>query len=71
MNDWHIQSYSNVDNKWHTLSGFGFLQKSFAKGAWAMLRAFYNHKHRHRLVKGMDKNVLELVKEMGLQEVGV
>jgi hypothetical protein len=31
-------------DKWHTLTGFSCLRKSYAEGAWAMLRAHYNQK---------------------------
>jgi hypothetical protein len=53
-------------NKWASLTSFSYMQKSFAEGAWAMLRAHYNQTHKHRLLK--DGEVIE---ECGYQKVGV
>jgi muramidase (phage lysozyme) len=38
-------------NKWKTLFPFDCMQKSFALGAWAMLKSYYHQKHKHRLLK--------------------
>jgi len=38
-------------DRWSKLPSFSCMQKSFAQGAWAMLKAFYNHNHKHRLLK--------------------
>ena len=51
-------------DKWHTLPSFNCLQKSFAMGAWAMLRAHYGHNYKHRLLK--DGQVVE---ECGFQKI--
>jgi hypothetical protein len=37
-------------DKWRKLVGFCYMRKSFAEGAWAMLKSFYNQKHEHRLL---------------------
>jgi len=49
--------YSPELNKWVTLSQFHGMQKSFAQGAWSMLKSYYNQDYKHRLVK--DDIVLE------------
>lgn len=36
-------------DKWRKMIGFSYLRKSFAEGAWAMLKAHHNHHHEHRL----------------------
>ena len=63
--DWKIE-YLGVDNRWKPLCGFEYMGKSYAQGAWAMLRAHYNHKSKYRLVTGG-----EVVQTMGCQIVCV
>lgn len=48
------------------MSSFSSMRKSFAEGAWAMLRAHYSQRYPHRLLK--DGVVVE---ECGLQDVQV
>lgn len=62
-----IEYFDERTNKWVLNYPFSSMQKSFAEGAWAMLRAFYNHHHKYRLVKDG-----EVVEEMtNKQTVGV
>lgn len=49
-----IERFSDALNKWVVFCQFQYMQKSFAMGAWAMLKSFYNHKTEYRLVK--DEN---------------
>ena len=56
----------NTEPKWFLLYPFDCMQKSFAEGAWAMLKAFYNHRNKHRLLK--DGQVVE---EMSKQTITV
>ena len=51
-------------NKWVKLFGYDCMQKSFAEGAWSMLKDHYNQKCKHRLLK--DGEVIE---ECGYQKV--
>lgn len=37
-------------DKWRKLPSFCCMRKSFAEGAWTMLKAHYNQNHQHRLV---------------------
>lgn len=37
-------------DKWMKLTSFTYMRKSFAEGAWAMLRAHYNQNAEHRLL---------------------
>ena len=38
-------------DKWMPMSpGFVCMPKSYAEGAWAMLKSYYNQKRKHRLV---------------------
>ena len=62
---WKIE-YLTFDNKWKPMRGFEYMGKSYAQGAWAMLRAHYNHKNKHRLVNGDV-----VVADMGCQFVCV
>jgi len=66
VNDWKIEMHMPFTGTWHVMAGFSAMQKSYAAGAWAMLRSFYNHKQRHRLVKGDV-----VIEEIGLQTVGL
>jgi hypothetical protein len=54
-------------NKWHGMFPFTSMRKSEAQGAWAMLKAFYNHRTRHRLVD----NTGAVIEEIGEQKVSV
>jgi hypothetical protein len=42
------------------------MQKSFAEGAWSMLKSYYNQNYKHRLLK--DGEVIE---EIGYQKIKV
>ncbi len=61
-NNWKIEYYSIVFEKWVYVSGFTHMNKSYAKGAWQMLKSYYNHKYEHRLVNGD-----EVIETMGKQ----
>lgn len=37
-------------DKWAKQIGFQYMRKSFAEGAWAMLKAHYNQRYEHRLL---------------------
>lgn len=37
-------------DKWRKMVGFSYMRKSYAEGAWAMLRSHYNQNHEHRLM---------------------
>lgn len=51
-NNWTIEYFCSIRNKWISLVGFDFMSKTYAKGAWDMLKAHYNHKHIYRLISG-------------------
>lgn len=53
-------------NKWSNMVSFAYMRKSYAEGAWAMLKSFYNHKYEYRLV--CDG---EVIAEMGKQTIKV
>ena len=38
-------------DRWSKIPSFSCMQKSFAEGAWAMLKAHYNQHTIHRLLK--------------------
>jgi hypothetical protein len=61
-----IEYYDERTQKWVLNFPFQYMQKSFAEGAWSMLKSFYNHTHKYRLVK--DGVVVET---MTKQTVGV
>ena len=65
MNPYHIE-YEMFDGKWVKMAGFSYIRKSFAEGAWAMLRAHYNHKSRYRLLR-----CNEVIETMSKLTVGV
>lgn len=37
-------------DKWAIMISFAYMRKSFAEGAWAMLKAHYNQSYEHRLL---------------------
>lgn len=37
-------------DKWVTMISFSYMRKSYAEGAWAMLKAHYNQQYEHRLL---------------------
>lgn len=45
-----IESYMPTIDRWTNMIGFTSMRKSYAEGAWAMLKSFYNHKYEYRLV---------------------
>lgn len=49
-------------DKWSKMTGFCYMRKSFAEGAWAMLKAHYNHRTEHRLLCD-GKVIKELTKQ--------
>lgn len=53
-------------DRWSKMVSFSYMQKSFAEGAWAMLRSFSNQRYKHRLLK--DGVVID---EIGYQKVRV
>ena len=44
-------------DKWSKMVSFCYMRKSFAEGAWAMLKSYYNHRTEHRLL--CDGKVIE------------
>jgi len=44
---------------WVTMTGFASLQKSFAEGAFCMLRSFYGGNKKYRLIDSDGKVVSE------------
>lgn len=44
---------------WVTMTGFAYMQKSFAEGAFCMLRSFYGGEKRYRLIDSEGKVVAE------------
>lgn len=63
-----IQYYFELGGCWMTSFPFCEMQKSFAEGAWAMLKAHYNQQRIHRLVRQTDEFVVDTC---GRQEVQV
>lgn len=53
-------------DKWRRMVGFQYMRKSFAEGAWAMLKAHYNQKYEHRLL--CDGEVID---QIGKQQIKV
>ena len=53
-------------DKWAKSTGFSYMRKSFAEGAWAMLRAHYNQNYKHRLLCNG-----KIIAETGLQTIKV
>jgi hypothetical protein len=53
-------------DRWSSLPSFRCMRRSFAEGAWAMLKAHYNQPCRHRLVRDG-----EVIDEIGRQQVKV
>jgi hypothetical protein len=53
-------------DKWSRVIGFCDMQKSFAEGAWAMLKSFSNQRYKHRLLK--DGVVID---EIGYQKINL
>lgn len=54
-------------NGWSLLYPYDCMQKSFAEGAWTMLKSYYNyHNYKHRLLK--DGQVID---ELGYQKIKV
>lgn len=53
-------------DRWSRVMGFCNMQKSFAEGAWAMLKSFSNHKYKHRLLKSGV-----VVEEIGHQKINL
>lgn len=37
-------------DKWQKMVGFSHMRKSFAEGAWSILKAHYNQRYEHRLI---------------------
>jgi len=59
---YHIDVYWDPPlDRWHTMPSFSCMKKSFAMGAWAMLKSHYGNKHVYRLRKGSE--VLELLQK--------
>lgn len=53
-------------DKWHKLIGFSYMRKSYAEGAWNMLRSYYNQSTKHRLL--CDGKIID---ECGKQTIKV
>jgi hypothetical protein len=53
-------------NRWSLLYPYDCMQKSFAEGAWAMLKSYHNQNYRHRLLKDG-----EVIDEIGYQKIKV
>lgn len=63
-NSWKIEYYSNSLNQWRSIIGFEYMNKSYAIGAWEMLKSFYNHSNKHRLLLND-----EVIEEIGTQTI--
>ena len=53
-------------DKWRKQIGFSYMRKSFAEGAWAMLKSHYNHSYEYRLLCNGD-----VVESMSKQTIKV
>ena len=60
----HQPHPKNEGEKWGKLPSFSYMRKSFAEGAWAMLRAHYNQRSEHRLMKNGEE-----IDRIGTQKV--
>ncbi len=54
-----IQRKAASSNQWLSLHGFTWIRKSYAEGAWSMLKAHYNQKAEHRLVISCTEEVID------------
>ena len=46
-----IETRSKEGDTWFNVFPFRDMQKSYAFGAWDMLKSFYNHNSQYRLLK--------------------
>lgn len=46
-------------SRWATMTGFQYMQKSFAEGAFCMLKSFYGGNKRYRLIDSEGKVIAE------------
>lgn len=58
-----IEALVKGKTMWVTLVPYGYMQKSFAMGAWSMLKSFYNHDTEYRLVKGASEVIDHCTKQ--------
>ena len=59
--------YKSISGKWVGMYPFQYMQKSFAEGAFQMLKSFYGGNKEYRLIKDKD----EVVDTWNTGEVGV
>lgn len=52
-------------DKWRKMVSFSYMRKSFAEGAWAMLKAHYNQRYEHRLL--CDGQVIDTVSKQTIK----
>ena len=52
-------------DKWAKMISFQYMRKSYAEGAWAMLRAHYNQRTEHRLV--CDGEVVDFISKQTIK----
>jgi hypothetical protein len=58
MKLYDIESYWETDGKWHKMSPIWVsMRKSYAMGAWSILKAFFGKETKYRLV--CDGEVIE------------
>ena len=70
MKLYRIEFYSKVCNKWMSLTSFSCMRKTYAEGAWAMIRAHYGENKEYRLV--VDKTgPVEIIDEWNSPTVKV
>jgi hypothetical protein len=50
MKLYRIEIYSKALDKWMSLVSFSCMRKTFADGAWSMLKAHYGENKEYRLV---------------------
>lgn len=57
MKLYKIQLYwEHIDQKWHNLFPFTCMRKSYAEGAWAMLKAHYGGNKKYRFMIDSKEN---------------
>ena len=52
-------------DKWSKMVSFSCMRKSFAEGAWAMLKAHYNQSYEHRLL--CDGQVIDTISKQSIK----
>lgn len=52
-------------DKWSKMTGFSYMRKTFADGAWAMLKSHYNQQYEHRL--SCDGEIIEQIGKQNIK----